>query len=161
MGEIGIRIRRGGGGTLGFFPPLKDPRVFVNFWEITLKFFFGKLLRICWSGRPSDLADYTSDRICKRLKKKHWKNAKNAIRLLTLGFLSEMAENYQKKFWWVFWVPFIGKNFLDCKKTKNDKIWWFLPEMDAKTLDFDNLQFNPHHVAEIGRNWPDINQKSF
>ena len=66
--EIAIMICRGGE-TQGFPPPW-TPRIIVNIWDTIPKFFLGRNMRICWSGRPKILADFTSGRKYKRLKKK-------------------------------------------------------------------------------------------
>ena len=60
----------GGEKTRVFSPPPWTPQIFVNIWDTTPKIFLGRNMRICWSGRPKILADYTSGQKYKRLKKK-------------------------------------------------------------------------------------------
>ena len=65
--KIAIRICMGGKPGV---PPPWTPQIIVNIWDTIPKIFWGRNMSICWSGWPKILADYTSGRKYKRLKKK-------------------------------------------------------------------------------------------
>ena len=67
--EIAIRICRGGKKHNVFSPPM-NPSDYRQYLRYDPKMFLVRNMRICWSGRPKILADCTSGRKYKRLKKK-------------------------------------------------------------------------------------------
>ena len=77
-----------------FFPP-RPLMIFFVFKGMTLKFFLGELMRICWSGRPPILTACTFGQKYKRLKKVA---KKQHLCLPRMNFFC-IGRNWSKKIW--------------------------------------------------------------